>query len=52
MAEDKNTHPGFRVDPAATHGPHTWGNGPKPRSKTLLGKVIDKIEDIQKGKKP
>lgn len=26
----KATQPGYRVQPGATNGPYSWGNGPKP----------------------
>jgi hypothetical protein len=42
--------PSAPTPPPNPHGPYGWGNGPKPKSKTLLGKLIDKIERIQKGK--
>lgn len=28
----KAEKPGFRVQKGTTHGPYTWGNGPKPES--------------------
>lgn len=30
----KDSRPGYRVQPGATNGPYSWGNGPKPPKKS------------------
>ena len=37
----KEIRPGYRVQPGATNGPYSWGNGPRPEGafKRLLKKL-------------
>jgi len=35
-----------------TNGPHAWGNGPQPKPKSLLGRIVKKIVDLASEPKP
>jgi len=35
----KAIRPGYRVQPGATNGPYSWGNGPKPKKEGVLSRI-------------
>jgi hypothetical protein len=47
--DQKDSRPGYRVQPGATNGPYSWGNGPQPKKKGCCrwaeaGKAITRLE--------
>lgn len=36
----------------ATNGPYSWGNGPQPKKKGILAKLLDLAVNGTKGDKP